>query len=215
MIGKIREHYRENGFLVTSQHFLDSIKRKLYNRMISSSLGGAQNSNIHPSAFIRGLRRITLGANFYAGRDLWLEAVVTHGGRKFQPRIVIGNNVAVNDYVHIAATNRIEIGNNVLMASKIYISDHNHGTYSGNVQSSPDVPPNERLVTNDMQVVIEDNVWIGEFVSILAGATIGKGSIIGANSVVTGTIPPYSIAVGTPARAIKRYDFASCSWVTI
>jgi lipopolysaccharide O-acetyltransferase len=54
--------------------------------------------------------------------------------------------------------------------------------------------------------IIEDNVWLGEFVSILPGVTIGKGNIIGANSVVTQDIPPYSIAVGTPARVAKRFD---------
>ncbi|MBL4677498.1 MAG: hypothetical protein JKY70_15040 [Mucilaginibacter sp.] len=61
-------------------------------------------------------------------------------------------------------------------------------------------------------VIIEDNVWIGETVSVLPGVTIGKGSIIGASAVVTKNIPPYSIAVGNPAKVIKTYNFESNSW---
>ena len=56
-------------------------------------------------------------------------------------------------------------------------------------------------------VSIGNNVWIGEHVSILPGVTIGEGSVIGANSVVSKSIPPYSIAVGSPAKVIKKYDF--------
>lgn len=52
-------------------------------------------------------------------------------------------------------------------------------------------------------VVIEDNVWIGEFAAILKGVTVGKGSIIGSHCVVTQDVPPYSIVVGNPARVVK------------
>ena len=61
-------------------------------------------------------------------------------------------------------------------------------------------------------VFIEDNVWIGEFVSVLPGVRIGEGSVIGTMSVVTHDIPPFSIAVGSPARVIKRFNFATSCW---
>jgi len=77
------------------------------------------------------------------------------------------------------------------------------------------LPPNSRIVTSNLRVVIGDNVWIGEFVSILAGAIIGEGCIIGSNSVVTKEIPPYSIAVGCPAKVIKRYDFEEKKWIAV
>jgi len=66
-----------------------------------------------------------------------------------------------------------------------------------------------------MPVVIENGVWIGESVAVLPGAHIGYGSVIGANSVVKGVIPPGSIAVGTPARVIKRFDSGSQQWLRI
>ena len=64
-------------------------------------------------------------------------------------------------------------------------------------------------------VHIGDKVWVGESVCILPGVTIGECSIIGAGSVVTKSIPPYSIAVGTPAKVIKRYNFDTRSWIKV
>ncbi|MGK0447171.1 MAG: lipopolysaccharide O-acetyltransferase, partial [Polaribacter sp.] len=61
----------------------------------------------------------------------------------------------------------------------------------------------------------EDNVWIGQSVSVLKGVTIGFGSIIGANSVVTKDIPAHCIAVGSPAQVIRTYDFESKQWKKI
>ncbi|GAB1482744.1 hypothetical protein MASR2M78_15600 [Treponema sp.] len=67
---------------------------------------------------------------------------------------------------------------------------------------SPDTPPNQRFLSATT-VEIQENVWIGEFVTILPGTIIGRGSVIGSNSVVTKSIPEYSIAVGNPAKVIK------------
>lgn len=71
------------------------------------------------------------------------------------------------------------------------------------------------MLINDQKVVIGDNVWIGDNSVILPGVEIGKGSIIGANSVVTKSIPDYSIAVGIPARLVKKYDFQMERWVDV
>lgn len=212
---KIIGFMRENGAVITVQHAFSTIKSKIFNRLLSLKFATADKINIHPNAYIRGASHISIGANFQAGRLFWLEAVTRHGGRIYDPHIVIKDNVALNESVHIAATNYVEIGNNVLMASKIYISDHNHGEYQGINQSDPRLPPNSRIVTSNLRVVIGDNVWIGEFVSILAGAIIGEGCIIGSNSVVTKEIPPYSIAVGCPAKVIKRYDFEEKKWIAV
>lgn len=160
--------------------------------------------------FLRNKNKILFGRNFTAGVGCRIDAFAEREGFK----IYFGNDVQVNDYVHIAAVEKVSIGNNVLIASKVFISDHNHGGYSGDVHSAPDVPPANRPIISS-PVIIEDNVWIGEFVSVLPGVTIGKGSIIGANSVVTSDIPANSIAVGAPARVIKRFDFEISKWVCV
>lgn len=166
----------------------------------------------HPF-YIRGSKHIDWGTNFTSGVNLRIDADPTEFSKK-KCVLQFGNNVQVNDYVHIGAVEKVVIGNNVLIASKVYISDHNHGSYSGDFPSSPDSDPSKRPIVS-VPVFIEDNVWIGEQVSILPGVTIGKGSIIGANSVVTKNIPAASIAIGVPAKVIKIYNFENKKWEKI
>lgn len=150
------------------------------------------------------------GSNFTTGFNCRLESYPSHSG--INVCLSIGNNVQLNDDVHITAISNVTIGDNVLMASKIYISDNSHGSYLGNADDShPDTMPKDRPLSS-RNVLIEDNVWIGEFVSVLPGVTIGKGSIIGSNSVVTKSIPPYCIAVGIPALVVKKFNFETNRW---
>lgn len=126
--------------------------------------------------------------------------------------LFIGENCEMGDMTHIVAHNRVEIGNNVLIASKCFISDTNHGNYKGDNQDNPQIPPNERKLFTK-PVKIGDNVWIGENVVILAGADVGDGCIIGANSVVAGKFKNNSIIVGTPARIVKTWNEERSEWV--
>lgn len=215
MIGNILRLYRENGALLTLRSMYNRVVRRVFNYGIARKLSGAENISVKPNAVISGLEHISIGKNFVAGDFLKLEAVTKFRDQIFTPRIVIKDNVSMNDFIHIGATRYIEIGNNVLMASKIFISDHNHGLYRGEHQAHPDIPPAERRLTDDQQVIIGDNVWLGEFVSILPGSNIGAGAIIGANSVVSGVIPPETIAVGTPAKPVKFFNHKTACWESI
>ena len=205
-------YYREHGLALTVVRKVRRLYRKIFNRLLSMKLTGAKGINVDPSCQIVGLKFITIGASFRAGAQFRLEAFSKYGVQAFSPRVVIKDNVEIHDFVHIGATNYVEIGNDVLVASKVYISDHNHGFYSGDDQSDPEIPPAQRPIDCERRVIIEDKVWLGEFVSVLPGVTIGRGSIIGANSVVTRDIPPFCIAVGSPARVVKRYDPVGKRW---
>lgn len=158
---------------------------------------------------VRGRRYISVSKGFTSGRYCRLEAYP----QKTNASVInIGKNVQMNDYVHITAMKNVSIGDNVLMASKIYISDCTHGLYNGGEQdSSPEEPPINREYSMS-EVKIEDNVWIGESVSILPGVSIGRGAIIGANSVVTKNIDSNCIAVGNPAKVVKRFDMKLKKW---
>lgn len=159
---------------------------------------------------IRNKRNIKIGNNFTAGFGCRVEAFPHNEGNDIC--ISIGKNVQINDYVHIGAIGSITIGDNVLMASKIYISDHNHGSYDDLISDHPmSIPIGRKAVCKP--VVIGDNVWLGESVCVLPGVTIGEGCVIGALSVVTKSIPPYSIAVGSPAQVVKEFDFEINKWV--
>lgn len=129
-------------------------------------------------------------------------------------RLSIGKNFIMGDQCQIEAMKEVTIGNNVLLASKVYIGDASHGDYNGADQSSPNEPPHERIVTAK-SIKIGDNVWIGNAANILGGIEIGNGSSIGANSVVTSSIPDNCIAVGCPAKAIKKYDYNAKKWKLI
>ena len=158
---------------------------------------------------IRNKKFIKIGKKFTCGFGCRIEAFPQSD--VVGPCISFGDNVQMNDYVHIGSVGSITIGNNVLMASKIYITDHNHGSYTELMSDHPlSIPEARRAVSKP--VIIEDNVWIGESVCVLPGVTIGKGCVIGALSVVSKSIPPYSIAVGSPAVVIKQFNFTTSKW---
>lgn len=160
---------------------------------------------------IRNRRHIEIGEGFTAGFNCRIETYAKEDKKVLH----IGKNVQINDFVHITAMENVTIGDNVLMASKIYISDCSHGSYGGdNNQSLPDSIPVERPLFSK-PVIIKNNVWLGEFVSVLPGVTIGKGTIVGANSVVSKNLPDYVIAVGSPAKPIKQFNLESQRWEKI
>ena len=121
------------------------------------------------------------------------------------PCLSLGDCVHATRNLVIQCAGKISIGNNVLFASDVFVIDYNHGTS----------PLSDSYLDNDLdvkEVVIEDGVWIGNSVIVLPGVVVGKKSIIGAGSVVTHSIPPYSIAAGNPARVLKSFDFKSMCW---
>lgn len=129
------------------------------------------------------------------------------------PVLVIGDNCKMNDRVHISAHESVVIGDNVLMGSNILITDNSHGSYGEDCEG-PEVSPDDReIVTSPVR--IGDNVWIGEFVSILPGVTVGEGAVIGSNSVVTHDVGPNTVVAGNPARPLKRWEAGRGAWVDV
>lgn len=210
-VNRFKKCGKQNGKMLAFSIYYRRLKEKIFNRFVL----GRKDLQINPSSRILGLKYIKIGKNFHTGKDFWLEAVVEYNGTKFSPQIIIGDNVSFSDFGHIGATHYVKIGNNVLFGSKCYITDHNHGIYHGNNSSNPEVSPIMRQLTIDQKVIIEDNVWIGDNVVVLPGVTIGRGSIVAANAVVSKDIPAYSIAVGIPAKIIKRWNEHQNQWVKV
>lgn len=120
---------------------------------------------------------------------------------KVKPSLEIGSHCNFGGFNHITCTNKIVIGNNVLTGRWVTISDNNHGDTS---QETLQKHPLERPIVSKGPVIIEDDVWIGDKATILAGVHIGKGAVIAANAVVTKDVPAYSVVAGNPARIIKQ-----------
>lgn len=200
------------AFMRLRERVLDTLwigpRNKLYGHFLE-----ADAITIGRAPRIRGRGSIQIGEKFVALDNLWLEAIDYLDG--YQGNIIIGSRVTCGNSVHIAATNLVSIGNDVLMGSRVMITDHNHGIYNGNGQSSPEQLPSERVLSKELQTVVDDKVWIGDGVVLLAGSYIGRGSIIGANSVVRGYIPAASIAAGNPAKVIKKYSFELKEWSSL
>ena len=156
---------------------------------------------IRRPVYIRGRKGISFGKGFTTGYRCRFELM----GEGITVRL--GKNCKIGDNVHIAASQQVTIGDNCLFASHIYISDTNHGTGEDN----PMTPPDSRPLTAS-PVAIGSNVWLGEGVAVLPGAKIGDVCIIGAHAVVKGEIPPYTVAVGAPAKPVKRYNFETNTW---
>ena len=124
--------------------------------------------------------------------------------------LFIGGGTYIGKYSRIAGRDHyIWIGKEVLFAPRVYISTSVH-RYRDVTQSII-----KQGFISEGPVKIEDECWIGIGVCILPNVVIGKHSVIGANSVVNKDIPPYSVAVGNPARVIKKYDFKKKKWIRV
>ena len=122
------------------------------------------------------------------------------------PKITIGDCCYIGYNFSMLAGDDITIKNNVLIASNVLISSENHGT-----DPESDIPYSGQPLLS-APVFIGEGCWIGERVMILPGVTIGKKCIIGAASVVTKDVPDYCIALGSPAKVVKKYNFETHEW---
>jgi len=121
------------------------------------------------------------------------------GGGQY-PKIKIGCYCTILYRFQCNTAESVVVGDYVLMASNVLITDSDHVVEPGGTP----VTINKKL--NSSPVVIEENCWIGQNSVILKGVTIGRDSIVGANSVVTHDVPSRSVVAGNPARVIKKLE---------
>jgi acetyltransferase-like isoleucine patch superfamily enzyme len=102
----------------------------------------------------------------------------------------------------------VNIGNNVILAQNIVVSGLNHEYRNTDIAIK-----DQKIIT--ATITIEDDCWIAANAVITAGVTIGKHSVVGGGAVITRDVPAYSVAVGNPARIIKRFDFEMGNWISV
>lgn len=122
--------------------------------------------------------------------------------------LVIGTGIQIGKYVHVVASRGLPvyIGSDVLLAHGTYVRSANHRFDRTDTpikhQGHTSIPVTYR--GSEYAIVIEDDVWVGAYAVILPGAHVGRGSVISAHSVVSGSLPPFSIVAGNPARPIAK-----------
>lgn len=159
------------------------------------------NINIGPGSFLIAIKKYPGSYAIRPGKEQFIQ--------RFTPRITIGNGVSATGNLQIAAHNNITIEDDVLFASNVNITDGFHGYENANE------PYKYQQISKIAQILIKKGCWIGQNAVIMPGTTIGEYSIIGANSVVTTDIPDRCIAVGAPAKAIKKWDNNDKKWIQV
>jgi acetyltransferase-like isoleucine patch superfamily enzyme len=143
---------------------------------------------------------VEIGRGVFVDRDAWFS--VAPGAR-----LTIGDNTHINRSFVVSCAGQVSIGRNVVMADRVFIGDTNHG------YTDVSIPILRQPMSAPRRVVIEDDCWLGINVCVLSGVTIGRHSVIGANSVVTRDVPPFSVACGNPAAVVKQYDRSRERWI--
>ena len=126
-------------------------------------------------------------------------------------KITIGDHGYVGPGSFIGAVDRVTIGRCVIISNDVRIYDNNNHPTSPKAREAMSLNgfSNDNWMWRHSQsapVVIEDNVWIGQYATILKGVTIGKGSVVATRAVVTKDVPPYSIVAGNPAKVVKQIE---------
>ena len=126
-------------------------------------------------------------------------------------RLIIGKRVRFsNGFAHVTASfDTIEIEDDCLFGGFVLIINGNHG------YEDIKTPIKYQESYSTGPILIKAGSWIGRGACIMGGVTIGRNSVVGANSVVTKSIPDYSMVVGNPAKVIKKYNFESKAWEKI
>lgn len=188
--------------LIVEKHtyILKKIKDYCYSQKLCLKLNCRNCFFGYPINRIIGEKYIEIGDGSCFGRESVVTVWDSYEGECYNPKLIIGEKCYFGDYLHISCINNISIGDNLLTGRWVTISDNGHGCSEDIISG---ISPIKRKLYSKGEIVIQDNVWIGDKVTVLAGVVIGKNAIIAANSVVTKDVPQNSVVGGNPARIIK------------
>lgn len=175
---------RRDGFA----HSLRNVARYVRARRMLRKATRVGSARIIGSVKVRNTGTMTIG-----DRVLFEGTLVPIELAAWGAALAIGDGCYINYGTNISARAGVTIGSNVAIGQYSIIMDDDYHS-----------PIDHRRAGKRAPIVIEDDAWLGARVIVLRGAHIGRGAVIGANSVVTGSIPPYSVAVGSPARVVRQ-----------
>jgi acetyltransferase-like isoleucine patch superfamily enzyme len=161
-------------------------------------------SFVHPRAQIIGRANVVIGANTCISEDCWLNVNHREHG---SVGIAIGSNCFIGRH------NFFSSGRSIRMADYCLTTIGCRFICASHIADNPRLPYISSGTTRDDSISIGANCFFGAAATVLGNVTIGHGSVIGANALVTSDVPPFSVVVGSPARVIKRYSYARNAWL--
>jgi acetyltransferase-like isoleucine patch superfamily enzyme len=179
-------------------------RRVLYHPLGLKRIG--QFSGVHLPRRVEGAKYIEIGCRVYVRSYSTLWAISRHEADSYRPSIIIGDDVYIGRFAYLGAIDGISIGNGSVLSEHVYITDLSHGF-------EPNAGPimKQKLVSKG-PVKIGANCFLGYRVAVMPGVVLGDHCVVGANSVVTRSFPPYCMIGGVPARLLKRYCFELKAW---
>ena len=149
---------------------------------------------IQPPVRLSGELRIAIGSDVFVGAGSWLQAL-----GEGEVALTIGDGTSIAGNCVLSAASSIHLGRNVLIARGVYVSDHIHA-YTDTSRAVL-----EQGIDRVAPVEIGEGAWLGENVIVGPGVRIGRGAVIGGNAVVLDNVPDHALAVGVPARVVRRF----------
>ncbi|HEX3978760.1 MAG TPA: acyltransferase [Solirubrobacteraceae bacterium] len=162
-------------------------------------------SVVYPPALIIGHHLIHVGREVVVHPGAFLSVVDEHAGRRYDAALRIGDGVRIGNDVVVACCGQIEIADRVLIADRVFIGDTYHE------YRDADRAVMDQGLHDPRPVSIGPGAFLGIGSAVLPGVTIGAGAYVGAHAVVVDDVPPHTVVVGNPARAVRRWDGAA--WV--
>lgn len=150
---------------------------------------------------IIGLANVSIGQGTAIGDDTWLNVCL----RDDRTRLIIGRAVLVGRQSMLSVGGELEIGDFCLFAPRVFVSDADH------VVTNIARPYCEQGFTQG-KVVVEENCWLGINTVITGSITVGRGSVVAANAVVTRNVPAFSVVAGVPATILKMFNPGTNAW---
>lgn len=174
---------------------------RAWGKTFSLLAGGAfasfgRHSVLQPPVRLDGEWRIAIGSGVYVGAGSWLQVIDGHGDAV---ALELGDGTSIQGGCVLSAALGVRLGRQVLLARHVYVSDHAHAF--GDTSRAVLAQGIDRVEP----VEICDGAWLGENVVVCPGVRIGRGAVVGANSVVTSDVPDFSVAVGAPARVVRTF----------
>ena len=163
------------------------------------------NGSVIKSPILTTPSSISIGKNVFIMDLSRIEAVNEYNNSRFSPHIVISDGVSIQQALHLTCSKSVFIGTNTAIAAFVTITDIHH-------------PYEDINLPIEQQDIITREVYIGEDCKIynnaviLPGTKLNKHCTVGANSVVSGEFPSFSVIVGAPAKVVKRYCFETNKW---